>query len=214
MLCLYLLLASVVTGSGPQLMETVDIAPVWSGHPVGFCLYTHKNIQLAAFYDADRNMTVAKRTLESKDWQLVRLPEQVGWDSHNSIVMTVDDLDYIHLSGNMHVKPLVYFRTKEPLDITTFERMSMVGDREERVTYPNFLRGAANELLFRYRDGSSGNGEEIYNIYSPESRQWRRFLDTPLTSGEGERNAYIIGPVKGPDGRFHICWVWRLTYEC
>jgi hypothetical protein len=214
MICMYLLLASTLSGTAPAMLETVDIAPVWSGHPVGFCLYTHKDIQLAAFYDADRNMTVAKRALGSKAWQLIRLPEQVKWDSHNSIVMTVDDQDHLHLSGNMHVKPLVYFRTKEPLDITTFERMSMVGDREDRVTYPKFIRGAGGELLFCYRDGSSGNGEELYNIYDPESRQWRRFLDTPLTSGEGERNAYIIGPVKGPDNRFHICWVWRLTYEC
>ena len=214
MLCLHLLLASVLSGTVPQVAETQDIAPVWSGHPVGFCLYTHKDIQLAAFYDADRHMTVAKRTLGSRDWQRVWLPEQVQWDSHNSIVMAVDEDDYIHLSGNMHVKPLVYFRTKEPLDIATFERLPMVGAREERVTYPKFLRGAAGELLFRYRDGSSGNGEELYNIYDLETRQWRRFLDTPLTSGEGERNAYIMGPVKGPDNRFHICWVWRLTYEC
>ncbi len=214
MLCLYLLIASVVSGTIPQVAAVQDIAPVWSGHPVGFCLYTHRDIQLAAFYDADRKMTVAKRHLDSGDWQLVRLPEQVQWDSHNSIVMTIDEDDYIHLSGNMHVKPLVYFRTKEPLDITTFERLPMVGDREDRVTYPNFLRGADGELLFRYRDGSSGNGEELYNVYDLETRQWRRFLDTPLTSGEGERNAYIIGPVKGPDNRFHICWVWRLTYEC
>lgn len=214
MFCLYLALAPVLFGINPQIMETSDITPVWAGHPVRFCLYTHKDIQLAAFYDGDRNMTVAKRALGSKDWQLVRLPEQVGWDSHNSIVMAVDDKDCIHLSGNMHVKPLVYFRTSAPLDITTFERLPMVGNREDRATYPKFLRGAAGELLFCYRDGSSGNGEELYNVYDSESRQWRRFLDTPLTSGEGERNAYIVGPVKGPDNRFHICWVWRLHPGC
>ncbi len=211
---LHLLLASLLSGAIPQIVETHDIAPVWSGHPVGFCLYTHKDIQLAAFYDADRKMTVAKRRLDSGDWQRVLLPEQVQWDSHNSIVMAVDEKDHIHLSGNMHVKPLVYFRTKEPLDIATFERLPMVGTREERVTYPKFLRGAAGELLFCYRDGSSGNGEDIYNVYDTESGQWGRFLDTPLTSGEGERNAYSMGPVKGPDGRFHRCWVWRQTYRC
>jgi hypothetical protein len=27
-------------------------------------------------------------------------------------------------------------------------------------------------------------------------------------------NAYIVGPVRGPDGRFHICWVWRDTPDC
>lgn len=214
MVSLYILLALFLPAAGPEVVESLDILPVWSGHPVGFCLHTYKDIQLAAFYDADRNMTVAKRRLDAREWEFVRLPEQVQWDSHNSIVMTVDDRDYIHLSGNMHVKPLVYFRTKDPLDIASFERAPMVGTREDKVTYPKFLRGASGELLFCYRDGSSGNGEEIYNVYDTDRQEWRRFLDTPLTSGEGERNAYLMGPVKGPDNRFHICWVWRLHPGC
>lgn len=214
MISLFLLLAAFLPAAGPEVVESLDILPVWSGHPVGFCLYTHKDIQLAAFYDADRNMTIAKRRLDSREWEFARLPEQVRWDSHNSIVMTVDDRDYIHVSGNMHVKPLVYFRTKAPLDVATFERAPMVGEREGKVTYPKFIRGAGGELLFCYRDGSSGNGEEIYNVYDTEQQQWRRFLDAPLISGEGERNAYIMGPVKGPDNRFHICWVWRKHPGC
>ncbi len=208
-LILAILFSSVVDAAPSGSIKFIDIAPVWSGHPVGFRLLTHKEMQFAAFYDAERRMTVASRQLDSSKWHFVRLPETLGWDSHNSIVMAIDDDDCIHLSGNMHVAPLVYFRTQAPMDIDSFERMPMVGEREARVTYPKFLRGAENELLFCYRDGSSGNGEEIYNRYDHETRQWRRFLDAPLTSGEGERNAYIVGPTRGPDKRFHLCWVWR-----
>jgi hypothetical protein len=43
----------------------VDVAPVWAGHPVGFDLLTHGDRQFVAFYDAERNMTVAARTLGS-----------------------------------------------------------------------------------------------------------------------------------------------------
>ena len=211
---LFLLLVLAAAGGTPETMEIVDIAPVWAAHPVGFSLHTHGEIQFAAFYDAERKMTVARRRVDTGDWRFVALPETLGWDSHNYIAMTVDDREFIHLSGNMHVTPLVYFRTSAPLDITTFERAAMVGEREERVTYPRFLRGANNELLFCYRDGRSGDGEEIYNIYDSDKGQWRRFLDTPLTSGEGERNAYLMGPVRGPDNRFHICWVWRVHSGC
>ena len=133
----FLLLAAFLSAPGPEVVESLDISPVWSGHPVGFCLYTHKDVQLAAFYDADRNMTVAKRRLDAREWEFARLPEQVQWDSHNSIVMTVDDRDFIHLSGNMHVKPLVYFRTKAPLDITTFERAPMVGNGKAKLPIPS-----------------------------------------------------------------------------
>lgn len=214
MLLLVLIIAQVAAGSTPEILDALEMVPVWSGHPVGFCLYTHEEVQLAAFYDEERRMVVAKRFLNDRDWQYVRLPEQLGWDSHNYITLVVDDDNHIHLSGNMHVDPLVYFRTTAPLDITTFERAPMVGEREQRVTYPKFLRGAQGELLFCYRDGNSGNGEEIYNVYNHVSREWKRFLETPLTSGEGERNAYIIGPIRGPDNRFHICWVWRVHGGC
>lgn len=195
--------------------EVVDVTPVWSGHPVGFCLLTRGEKQFVAFYDAERNMTVASRILDSTEWVFVRLSEKVGWDSHNSITMALDDDERIHLTGNMHCVPLVYFRTREPLDITTFERVErMVGERESRCTYPRFMRGVNNEFIFTYRDGSSGNGDQIYNVYDHETQQWKRLLDKPLLSGMGKMNAYMHGPVKGPDGLHHLCWVWRDASGC
>jgi len=207
-------LASVLGAGAPVVVETLDVAPVWAGHPVSFCLLTHGDRQFASFYDADRTMTVAVRALAEKEWHLVRLPEQVGWDSHNYITMAVDDDGFLHLSGNMHVDPLVYFRTQKPLDIDTFARAPMVGEKEDRTTYPRFLRGAKDELLFTYRDGKSGNGDQIYNVYDTETKTWRRLLDAPLTSGQGKMNAYLNGPLRGPDERFHLCWVWRDTSGC
>lgn len=193
----------------------LDITPVWSGHPVGFALLTHDEHQFVAFYDAQQQMTVAARTLDSTDWHFVRLPETIGWDSHNYVTITIDDEGYIHLSGNMHCAPLVYFRTAKPYDIDSFERIpSMVGNNEKRCTYPRFFRGSNNELIFTYRDGSSGNGDQIYNVYDHETKDWQRLLDQPLTSGQGKMNAYLYGPKRGPDGFFHLCWVWRNTPDC
>lgn len=195
--------------------QALEIGPVWAGHPVGFSLLTYKDHQFVAYYDDERRMTVAARRLGENEWHFARLPQKVGWDSHNSIVMTVDDDGYLHLSGNMHCVPLVYFRTTKPLDITTFERIPvMVGSEEQRCTYPAFFRGASNELIFTYRDGSSGNGNQIYNRYDLKTKTWKRLLDSPLTSGEGKMNAYLNGPVRGPDGYFHLCWVWRDTPDC
>ncbi len=192
----------------------VDVAPVWAGHPVGFCLYTHGNQQFVAYYDAERCLTVAVRKLGETAWHTAKLSEHVVWDSHNYITLAIDDEGYLHLSGNMHVVPLIYFRTAKPLDIDPFERVKMTGEREDRCTYPKFLRGPKNELIFTYRDGSSGKGDQIFNVYDPTAKTWRRLLDTPLLSGENERNAYLEGPLKGPDGRFHLAWVWRDTGDC
>lgn len=209
------LLSVAADGSPPIIEDSLDVMPVWSGHPVGFTLLTQSPRQYVAFYDAERRMTVGVRTLDAANWQFARLPETVGWDSHNSVTMTIDDDGYIHLSGNMHCVPLIYFRTARPHDISSFQRIpSMVGSNEQRCTYPHFLRGADGQLMFTYRDGSSGNGDQIYNAYDLETKTWRRFLDQPLTAGEGKRNAYAHGPKRGPDGFFHLCWVWRDTPDC
>ena len=212
------LLATITTAAQTGRLKTqraVDIAPVWSGHPVRFALLTHGKRQFVAFYDAERQMTVGSRTVDSDQWQLVRLPSNLGWDSHNSVTMTIDDAGLLHVSGNMHCVPLIYFRTARPYDVTSFEKIpAMVGRNEKRCTYPKFLRGARGELIFTYRDGGSGNGDQIWNVYDPAAKTWQRLFDEPLFSGGGKRNAYFHGPVRDAGGTFHVCWVWRDTPDC
>ena len=208
-------IAASIAAAGPAVVDTIPIDTVWAGHPVGFCLLTHGSHQFVAYYNAEREMIVAARTLDERDWVKTTLPEHVGWDSHNSMVMAVDREGYLHLSGNMHVAPLVYFRSRQPFDATTLERVeAMVGAEETRVTYPEFFEGPGGELIFTYRDGSSGSGNQIYNTYDSAAKTWRRMLDTPLTDGRGEMNAYLRGPLAGPDGYYHLAWVWRDTPDC
>ena len=195
-------------GAGPAIVETVDIEDVFSGHPVNFALVTRQNRQFAAYYDAQRNMTVASRTLPSTTWTFKRLPTVLGWDSHNHVAMALDSANQIHVSGNMHNVPLVYFRTTAAYDVSTLARVnSMVGTNEASVTYPEFFAGPSNTLVFIYRDGGSGNGNHIFDSYA--NGTWSRLLGTPLTDGQGARNAYPVGPIQGPDGWFHLVWVWR-----
>ena len=193
-----------------KITESLKVADVWAGHPVGFALLTHKNQQFVAFYDAKRHMTVAQRTLGKKAWSFTRLPSQLGWDSHNYLTMTVDSAGFLHLAGNMHANPLVYFRSTKPLNAASLVRVAtMVGEREQRTTYPHFFSGAKGELIFTYRDGGSGNGDQLYNLYDVKTKTWRRLLDKVLTDGQGERNAYPTVPTLGPDGYFHLIWIWR-----
>lgn len=188
----------------------IDVAPVWAGHPVGFALLTHGDRQFVSFYDAERKLTVGSRAVSENTWHFVKLPEAVGWDSHNFITMALDDEGCIHLCANMHASPLVYFRTTKPGDIDSFVRfLHMTGKNEEKCTYPSFFRGPGNEFLFTYRSGYSGNGEQYYNVYDRKSRMWHRLMDQPLTTGEGHMNAYFSPMRMGPDGYYHMAWVWR-----
>ena len=107
--------------------------------------------------------------------------------------------------------PLVYFRTTRPYDITSFQQIpGMVGHNEEhRCTYPRFIRGATGELLFTYRDGRSGNGDQYFNLWNPRTATWNRLIESPLFAGGGQMNAYFTGPEQDKAGVFHVCWVWR-----
>ena len=218
------------SGRIPVIKEKVVIDTVWSGHPVGFFLKTEGDRQYIAYYNAERRMVVGMRLLSEKSFATAIVPsasEQppsykcpvsstiLGWDSHNYITLKVDRVGFIHLAGNMHANKLTYLRSVKPYDSTRFERVDfMVGKNEDRCTYPKFMDGPEGELIFHYRDGGSGNGNEIYNVYDEKTGTWRRLLDTPLADGQGKMNAYILGPVRGPDGTYHVSWVWRDTPDC
>ena len=195
--------------------KAVFVDNVWSGASVGFAFATRGDKQYIAYYDADRWMTVACRALDSEEWQKVRLDNQVGWDSHNYVVFAFDSEGHMHLSGNMHCHPLRYYRTAKPGDITSLEPVNrMTGELESRVTYPHFYTGPNGEFLFTYRDGGSGNGNNIINVYDVKTKSWKRYINMPLLDGEGEMNAYQTGPARDRSGTFHMAWAWRDTPDC
>ena len=214
------------TGKTETIVQSIKIDSVWAGHPVGFCLYTHGNRQYIAYYNAERRTVVGQRNLNENEFQLHVLPATsretaggtstvVGWDSHNFVTLGIDKKGFIHLSGNVHVHPLTYFRSTKPNDISTLEQIfKMVGTEEQRTTYPHFMLTKEGELLYHYRDGGSGNGNEIYNSYNCETKTWKRLLDTPLTDGQGLMNAYQTQPTIMKDGWYHMYWVWRDTPDC
>jgi hypothetical protein len=214
------------TANTESIIQTIKIDSVWAGHPVGFSLYTHGNRQYIAYYNANRNMVVGQRNLDEDHFELFIMPPTsrktaggtstvLGWDSHNSVTIGIDKEGFIHLSGNIHVNPLTYFRSTKPNDISTLEQVfEMVGTEEKRTTYPHFMLTKEGELLYHYRDGGSGNGNEIYNIYSTETKKWSRMLDVPLTDGQGLMNAYQTQPTVMKDGWYHMYWVWRDTPDC
>jgi hypothetical protein len=211
---------------GMTIIQVIPIDKVWSGHSVGFALLTNRDDQYIAYYNADRHMVVGQRKLHEKEFQLSKLPvferdegkgtsTVLGWDSHNYVTLGVDKEGYLHLAGNMHVHPLTYFKSTSPKDISTLKQVrEMVGTEEDRCTYPKFMNTKEGELIFHYRDGGSGDGSEIYNIYSCQTGEWSRLLDSPLTDGLAQMNAYASQPSVREDGWYHMYWVWRDTPDC
>lgn len=213
--CMLAAAAAVFAAPGDYVVsEALPISKVPSDFPVRFSLLTTKERQYAAFYDEERTMVVAARRLDSAEWIYQSLPSRIEWDSHNYVTMALDEAGHLHVSGNMHCVPLIYFRTEKPGDITSLRPATMTGVLEDRVTYPRFFHDHEGRLVFTYRHGGSGNGENWYNRYDVGTGTWSRLFNTPLFDGEGKRNAYPAGPTRGPDGWFHLHWVWRDTPDC
>lgn len=194
-----------------------DIAPVWSVHRTGEpVLLTTETTQYVAYYDEDLYLSVAQRPVAGGNWSITQLPTQSDWSTgrHHAIAMQIDIAGHLHVAAAMHVEPLKYYRTTSPNDSSTLTRVaSMVGNRELRVSYPVFVKDSTGVLFFMYRDGGSGNGSQIVNKYSASAGTWSR-VAAPLFDGTSSgQNAYVIGPLRGPDGFFHMTWVWRNTSD-
>ncbi len=215
------LIGFMLVARSPSLLAKQDQAPaiktsaidyVWSGHRIKPYLLTRGNNQYVAYFDANRQMTVAHRTLGAP-WRYYKVDSWLGWDSHNYVTLEVDSEGHIHVMGNVHADPMEYFRTSEPNNIRSLKRVPIMVDKalENRMTYPIFMLNKQNQLLVKYRDGGSGNGNEIYNIYDTQTKTWSRLHENQFLDGQGKMSGYFEGPTLGPDGNFHLIWVWRNT---
>jgi hypothetical protein len=171
-------------------------------------VFTHGRTQFAAFYDADRFMVLARRSRDADRWETRRTAYQGNAaDAHNSISLVVDGAGILHVAWDHHASPLNYARGVAPGSLELGPRLAMTGQREGRVTYPQFSRLPGGDLLFLYRDGASGRGTLVLNRYAVAKRAWTA-VQTNLIDGEGERSPYWDMTVDR-QGTLHLAWVWR-----
>ena len=172
-------------------------------------LASHGDAQYAAYYDDSAHVVLAKRRFGSATWTLSRTPytNDVS-DAHNAIAIAVDGSGVLHVAWAEHNKPLHYARAVRAGSLVLGPPERMTGEREERVTYPQFYSLPGGDLLFVYRDGQSGNGDVLLDRYDVRRRTWR-VLQHPLIAGEGKRNAYLNQLAIDARGGWHLSWVWR-----
>ena len=171
-------------------------------------LFTHSRTQYAAFYATDGEMVLARRTIGTDTWETRRTGHrgQVA-DAHNAISLAVDGAGFLHVAWDHHNGALNYARSVAPGSLELGAKSPMTGQREASVTYPQFHRLPNGDLLFLYRDGSSGRGSLILNRYSVETQQWSA-VQPNLIDGEGRRSPYWSMAVDSR-GQLHLAWTWR-----
>jgi len=192
----------------------IPIAEGWAKNQVNAVIFRKNSVtsfgknQYVAFYDESSKVTVAKRRLGTKNWQIQQTQFSGNTaDAHNSISLAVDGQGFLHLAWNHHGSPLQYSRSKMAESLEFSDKSAMTGETENKVTYPEFYNLPSGNLLFFYRDGSSGNGSLVLNFYDAKAQKWSRRQNN-LIDGEGKRNAYPQVAVDAK-GAIHLSWVWR-----
>jgi hypothetical protein len=190
---------------------------------IGFqSIATFGDIQYVVWVGPDRKARIARR-LFNREWEpSIDLSVQSGsvltadfaLDSHNTIVVHVDDAGYVHISGNMHADPLLYMRSSSPGVLTAWTS-GMVGTLETSATYPQFVTARNGVTYFWYRDGSSGDGDWVLNKFStdPDILAWTR-VAVVLQGSVENVNAYPQNIVVNPTtGRWHMVWTIRKDFS-
>lgn len=211
------LLLSLAFSPGSEEIRSIPVAEGLASHPVngGRCLVSDGAFQYLAFYDGDHRLTLAKRRLGEEEWDFARLPEKVGWDTHNKVLLFLDRDNHLHLTANMHCNPLRYYRTEKPGDIHSFQGLHQwTGRLENRVTYPFHFRLKDGSSHIMFRHGGSGNGMRLLVHYDEESKKWNG-IGGPFLSGMNRKptcNAYPFGGVVVDSyDTLHVAWCWRET---
>jgi hypothetical protein len=194
--------------------QTTTVGLGWAGNSVNAVVFRKNSIcswkgnQYIAYYDQDKNVVLGKRKLGATKWITKITPyEGNAEDAHRSISLITDGDGYLHISWDQHGNGLNYAVSTAPGALNLGPKSAMTGKKESNVTYPEFYTLGGGNLLFLYRDGSSGNGNLMLNRYDLKSKIWTQVQDG-FIDGEGERNAYWQMTTDAT-GTIHVSWVWR-----
>ncbi|CAM3706131.1 BNR repeat-containing protein [Mucilaginibacter galii] len=197
-----------------RAQHMVNVGPGWAKNSVNANILRHsalasyQNVQYTAYYDNDQNLIVAKRMLNSSQWEVVVTPYKGNaTDAHRTISIAVDGEGYLHVSWDHHGNKLRYCKNVKPGSLLLTAEIPMTGLQEQKVTYPEFYSLPNGNLLFVYRDGASGNGSMVLNCYNVKQKKWEQ-LQNGWINGEGQRSPYWQ-MVVDKKGTIHISWVWR-----
>ncbi len=214
-LCLAILLPACQSTIDPGPRHRyVPVAPGYAASSVNATIFrknsisTWKNRQVIAFYDPTGKVMLGSRELPDSVWDVQSTPYHGNVrDAHNGISIMHDGKGYLHMAWDHHGDSLKYCRSIAPGSLQLGAPEQMTGTLEGEVTYTEFYGMPGGDLLFLYRDGSSGKGNLVVNRYLAGESKWQRLHDV-LIDGEGQRNAYWQACVSRT-GNVHLSWTWR-----
>ncbi|MCU0794927.1 MAG: BNR-4 repeat-containing protein [Akkermansiaceae bacterium] len=200
-------------------------------------IHTRGNQQFIAYYGrhqldpndpSNNRIWIARRTLGSSEWEVFRHPTFTSNninDGHNVISFAIDGSDRMHMSWGMHGNPFHYASSTGPVTgnqpIAFGPDQTMTGN-EGSVTYPQFYNLPDGGLLYHFREGGSGGGDQYLNRWNNTTSTWTPVHSaggtghSPFIKGSGwspDSNAYPNLPQFDALGRLVMTWCWRFNTD-
>jgi hypothetical protein len=194
-------------------------------------LHTENGQQFIAYYyrhatsagnTNNNRVVIARRHINTNIWEMffTTFTANAITDGHDVAAFGIDGDGYMHLSWGMHGDAFHYARSTTPVfgtNAIVFGSDSTMTGRENSVTYPQWLRLPNGDLLYLFREGTSGNGDTYLNRYYLSSQTWSNVhvsgsTQLPFLKGTGwspNYNAYPNMPQLDADGNFYLIWTWR-----
>lgn len=170
------------------------------------------------YIDGNLDVNIAHK-LPNDTWESpVTIATGNADDAHNYCSLGIDTLGYVHASYDQHSSGLNYKRSVTPYDVqimmTAAATMPVPANAE--ISYPQFVRAGRNleTLLFLYRNGASGNGDECLNRYDEITLQWVS-VACPMIKGKDLANPsspYLAPPRVDSLGNLRILYTNRVSY--
>lgn len=208
------LLAALLASSRPIRRHALGMG--WAATSVNSTIFCHPlasdtHRQYAAWYDGNGEVQLARRAWGASQWE-VRATGLHGntRDAHNGIALGIDGAGILHMAWDHHNHPLRYVRSAAPGSLELTSKLSMTGEHEQRVCYPEFFLLPGGDLLFLYRSGGSGNGSTLLKRWHTRQQRWSS-VQSNLLDGQGGRNAYTNQIALDSRGVWHLSWCWRET---
>lgn len=190
-----------------------------------FLAYYGRHATDAAHPDNNK-LVFARRGVGATRWEVCRTPFTANaiTDGHDVVSFGIDGDGFLHASWGMHGDPFHYARTTNAVTGAGpigFAGESPMTGRENGVTYPQFLPLPGGDLLYLFREGSSGNGDLFLNRYDRAGRRWFNLHTNATThvtfiKGTGwtpNYNAYWNMPSLDAAGRLFLTWTWRYNSD-
>lgn len=220
--------------AAPGITKTADIQMTYSGLTVisygGYLngesfqqdgILTYNGYQYTCFWNTSRRVILARRQLPSGTWNKIEISTYTNTidDAHNTISLGICPNDgTLHVAFDHHGSDLHYIRSVTGLvtnpggvawETASFQPWTsyLGGTKVTLVTYPRFITTPNGGMLFEYRYGTSGSGDQMLWEYNNGS--WTN-LGKYIDGISDSINAYPHG-LEYQGSRLHMTWCYRAT---